>query len=148
MDSNSNQQRLKKRGPGNLSGIDGLKAIAIIGVTLFHMLPQDVPGGYMGVSLFFVITGYLLAFSDNNRLRQHAYSVTQYLWHRIRRIYPPLLIMLLVTVGVNGLLLPNSLNGIRPELMSIVFGYNNFWQIAQDADYFTRLINVSPFTHL
>lgn len=68
MDSNSNQQRLKKRGPGNLSGIDGLKAIAIIGVTLFHMLPQDVPGGYMGVSLFFVITGYLLAFSDSNRL--------------------------------------------------------------------------------
>ncbi|MBD8976607.1 acyltransferase family protein [Veillonella magna] len=148
MDSNSNQQRLKKRRRGKLSGIDGLKAIAIIGVTLFHMLPQDVPGGYMGVSLFFVITGYLLAFSDSNRLRQHAYSVTQYVWHRIRRIYPPLLIMLLVTVGVNGLLLPNSLNGIRPELMSIVFGYNNFWQIAQDADYFTRLINVSPFTHL
>ena len=52
MDSNSNQQRLKKREPGNLSGIDGLKAIAIIGVTLFHMLPQDVPGGYMGCRSF------------------------------------------------------------------------------------------------
>ena len=46
-----------------IQGIDALRTLAIVGVTLFHMFPDVVKGGYLGVSLFFVLTGYLLAYS-------------------------------------------------------------------------------------
>lgn len=150
MESNSvkNQPPLHKRKGGKLSGIDGLKGIAIIGVTLFHMMPEVVPGGYLGVSLFLLLTGYLLAYTNINEYFQRRYSLKEYFWKRIKRIYPGLLIVILVTLGVNSLLVPKSINGIRPEIVSILLGYNNIWQIFQNADYFTRLTNTSPFTHL
>lgn len=56
--------------------------------------------------------------------------------------------MVFSTLGAYHFLLPASLDGIRPEILSIFLGYNNWWQIGQDADYFTRLANASPFTHL
>ena len=130
----------------HIHGINGLKGIAIIGVTLFHMFPETVRGGYLGVVLFFLLTGYLLAYSDVVNKRQ--YSITEYIKKRLKRIYPPLLMVLLLTLGVYYFILPNTLSGIRWELLSIVLGYNNWWQIAQNADYFTRLANTSPFTHL
>lgn len=131
MESNSvkNQPPLHKRKGGKLSGIDGLKGIAIIGVTLFHMMPEVVPGGYLGVSLFLLLTGYLLAYTNINEYFQRRYSLKEYFWKRIKRIYPGLLIVILVTLGVNSLLVPKSINGIRPEIVSILLGYNNIWQI-------------------
>lgn len=53
-----------------------------------------------------------------------------------------------MTIGVYSFLAPQIITAIRPETISIVFGYNNWWQIAQNSDYFTRLMNQSPFTHL
>lgn len=60
----------------HINGINGLKGIAIIGVTLFHMFPETVRGGYLGVVLFFLLTGYLLAYSDV--VKEKRYSITQY----------------------------------------------------------------------
>lgn len=135
----------KRRVP-HINGLNGLKGIAIVGVTLFHMFPEIVRGGYLGVSLFFVLTGYLLAYSD--AVNERKYCVKEYIKKRVKRIYPSLLIMLLTTVGVYYFILPKAISGIRLEILSILLGYNNWWQIAQHADYFTRLVNASPFTHL
>lgn len=143
-----NQPSLNKRKGGKLSGIDGLKGIAIIGITLFHMMPESVPGGYLGVSLFLVLTGYLLAYTSINQYFHRKYNVKNYFFKRIKRIYPTLIIVLLITLGINSVLIPKSINGVRPEIFSILLGYNNIWQIFQNADYFTRLTNTSPFTHL
>ena len=136
------------KGRGHIEGLDGLRTLAIVGVTLFHMFPEAVPGGYMGVSLFFVLSGYLLAYTCSRQLAQGSFSVAGYFWRRIKRIYPSLLLVLLVSTGAYYLLVPDVVAAVRPEVVSVLMGYNNWWQIAQNADYFTRLTNTSPFTHL
>ncbi|MBQ9322543.1 MAG: acetyltransferase [Eubacterium sp.] len=136
----------RRRNSEFIYGLDGLRALAIIGVTLFHMFPHTIRGGYLGVSLFFVISGYLLAITCEKRYQKGTWRVLSYYGKRAQRIYPGLLIMLFVTVGVYFFLARTAIGGIRPELRSIIFGYNNWWQIAQNADYFTKITNASPFT--
>jgi len=139
---------LAKRTRGHIYGLDGLRALAIIGVTLFHMFPYTIKGGYLGVSLFFIITGYLLAVTSERGKNSGTYRVASYYLKRIKRIYPALLIVLVVSAGIYFVLERHVLDGFRPEFLSIVFGYNNWWQIAQNADYFTKITNASPFTHM
>lgn len=135
-------------GRRHIDGLDVLRTLAIVGVTLFHMFPERLPGGYLGVSLFFVLTGFLLAYTSKRSWLEHRFRVKTYYMKRIKRIYPSLFIVLLTTIGVFSFVLPKAVTAIRPEFLSIVLGYNNWWQIAQNADYFTRLTNASPFTHL
>ena len=138
----------KSNNTSRIYGLDGLRTLAIIGITLFHMFPSVMKGGYMGVSLFFVISGYLLAVTAERKRRRGEYSAVSFYEKRLLRIYPALLLVLLISAGVFWFLDRQSLAGIRTELFSIVFGYNNWWQIAQNADYFTRITNASPFTHM
>ena len=135
-------------GRRHIDGLDVLRTLAIVGVTLFHMFPERLPGGYLGVSLFFVLTGFLLAYTSKRSWLEHRFRVTAYYWKRIKRIYPSLFIVLLTTIGIYQFVLPKAVAAIRPEFLSVILGYNNWWQIAQNADYFTRLTNASPFTHL
>ena len=131
-----------------IKGLDGLRMLAIAGVTLFHLLPQTFCGGYIGVSLFFVLTGYLLAYTSEYRRMQGTFHLISYGIKRVKRIYPSLVLVILITIGVYSFLLPQVVEAIRGEVFSVLLGYNNWWQIAQNADYFTRLANQSPFTHL
>lgn len=138
---------LKNKG-SRIAGLDGLRTLAITGVTLFHMFPQGFKGGWLGVSLFFVITGYLLAYTGEKERASHGFSLLSYLWKRIKRIYPSLIIMILMTVGIYSFFAPDIITAIRPEVLSVLLGVNNWWQIEQNADYFTRIASQSPFTHL
>ena len=131
-----------------IQGIDGLKGLAIIGVTLFHMFPNSVIGGFLGVSLFFLLSGYLLAFTTASQYKKGTYSIKNYMVRRIKRILLPLIIMIMIVLGTLYALVPEALAGVRSEVISILLGYNNWWQISQNADYFTRLANTSPFTHM
>lgn len=125
-----------------INGLDGIRAFAIIGITLFHIFPQEVKGGYLGVSLFFVLTGFLLAVTSKRK-----FSLFDYIKKRIVRIYPALLIVIFTTIALLFFISPNSISGMKQEVLSIVLGYNNWWQIGQNADYFSRVSNASPFTH-
>ncbi len=136
----------RKAAASHIYGLDSLRALAITGVTLFHLFPYKIRGGYLGVSLFFVLSGYLLAVSTEKKRRKKAWQASSYYLKRIQRIYPGLIIALTATVGVYYFAARQTIAGIRPELASILFGYNNWWQIAQNADYFTRITNASPFT--
>ncbi len=132
-----------------LRGVDWLRSLAIIGVTIFHVFPALVPGGFLGVNLFFILSGFLAAYGAAKLLKEdRPFSLRDYYSRRLRRIYPSLIIVLLVTVGACQLIAPRLLRGIGPELLSIVGGYNNLWQIEQNADYFTRLVGADPFTHM
>ena len=126
-------------------GMDALRTLAIGGVTFFHMFPDVIKGGYLGVSLFFVLTGFLLASAT---LVGDGFDIKAYYTKRIKRIYPELLVMLFVTLGVYAFLLPKVVAGCFAEIVSVLGGYNNWWQILQHADYFARVSNSSPFTHL
>lgn len=132
-----------------LQGLDGLRALAIAGVTAFHMAPDLVPGGFLGVVLFFLLSGFLLSYTCFSSWQEKGhFNLFGYYAKRMKRIYPELLIMLLTSIGVLYWLAPNAIAAIRPEALSVLLGYNNWWQIDQSMDYFTRMLNASPFAHL
>ncbi|MBQ7677293.1 MAG: acetyltransferase [Lachnospiraceae bacterium] len=145
----------------HVSGLDGLRAIAILGVVFYHMIPNTVPGGYLGVNLFFVIMGYLMVFpaKRDGKAIEKAWVyegnfggtvsfAVEYYKKKIKRLYPPLLVMMSLSIAALLLLVPEYAKGMFPEVASILLGYNNWWQIAQNASYFERMLNSSPFTHL
>lgn len=138
---------------GRLAGVDWLRSLAISGVTLFHVFPALAPGGFLGVNIFFILSGFLAAYSGAKLLAGDCpFRFGSYLWdyyrRRLGRIYPSLIIVVLATLGACHLAAPRLLSGMGPEVLSIFGGYNNIWQAAQNADYFTRLTGADPFTHM
>ena len=127
-----------------IPGLSGLRAIACLAIVFYHMLPQYVPGGFLAVNTFFVLSGFLMAETTLHR----PFHLGHYLSRRILRIYPALLVLLSATLGVTFLTGKEALAGCRPELLSVVLGYNNIYQIVTSADYFTKITGTSPFTHL
>lgn len=129
-------------------GLDGLRAIAVIGVLIYHMEPHILPGGFLGVNLFFVLSGYLIA------LKSHLYEPYRlrdagiFYVKRIKRIYPALVLTILLSCFAARFIAPHSLGGIRGEVFSILCGYNNWWQIAKNESYFARIGTASFFTHM
>ena len=132
----------------HIAGLDALRTLAIVLITLFHIFPEIFVGGYIGVCLFLLITGFLLAYGTSCDYMSEKFSVRQYFIKRLKRLYPPLLIVILVTVGIYHFLLPGVLEDSGKEIVSIIFGFNNWWQLAMNADYFARVVNASPFTHM
>ena len=131
-----------------IAGLDALRALAITLITLFHVFPDTYVGGYIGVCLFLVITGFLLAYSSSYDYLAEKFSIGHYFLKRLKRLYPSLLLVILTTVGVYHFLLPNVLEDSGKEIVSICLGFNNWWQLAMNADYFARVVNASPFTHM
>ena len=123
-------------------GLDGLRAMAILGIVFYHMIPNVLPGGFLGVTAFFSIMGYLMIYSSPGEAGV-GYALDYYK-RKARRLYPPLLVMLIFGLIALFVLVPNYSKGIA----SILGGYNNWWQISQNASYFERMLNSSPFTHL
>lgn len=138
---------MKKEG-SRIKGMNGLRGIAIIGITLFHMFPNVFKGGYLGVVLFFVLTGFLMVITNKKKMENKEFSVIKFYVSRIKRLYPPLLVMVFTTLGIYFFLANDSLRGMKMQVLSIFAGFNNFWQISQSLDYFTRIANTSPFSHL
>ena len=138
---------MKEKG-NRIKGMDGLRGIAIIGITLFHMFPNVFKGGYLGVVLFFVLTGFLMVITNKKKMENREFSTIKFYISRINRLYPPLLVMVFTTLGVYFFLANDSLRGMKMQVLSIFAGFNNFWQISQSLDYFTRIANTSPFSHL
>ena len=129
-------------------GLDFLKTVAIIAVTLFHISAEKFPGTFFGVTIFFVVTGYLVAYTAETARLAGKFDILNYFFKRVKRIYPSLLIVIFSTVGIYYFLAPKVIEVVRPEIISVLLGYNNWWQISQSADYFARLNNLTPFTHL
>ncbi|MCH4072527.1 acyltransferase family protein [Pseudoramibacter sp.] len=145
------QKRTKQDSTGEhryFKGLNALRALAIFGVTFFHFNPQIFKGGYLGVILFFVLTGFLLAYTSLEQDEAGEFSPGRFYKKRVKRLYPELLFVLFFSVAAVRFFVPWAVKGLRPEILSILFGYNNWWQIVQNADYFTRIANASPFTHL
>jgi len=128
--------------------VDGLRAIAVISVVFFHLFKRAAPGGYLGVDMFFVLSGYLITAIIWLEMREGRFSVVRFYDRRIRRIMPALLLLLLVTTVVSVLLLlPTDLVGYGRSLFAtLVFAANiYFWR---DADYFSPAAEQKPLLHI
>jgi peptidoglycan/LPS O-acetylase OafA/YrhL len=80
--------------------IDGLRALAVMAVILFHAFPKVVPGGFVGVDIFFVISGYLITQIIQGDLENGRFNAGQFYARRIRRIFPALIIVLIVAFAL------------------------------------------------
>jgi peptidoglycan/LPS O-acetylase OafA/YrhL len=79
--------------------IDGLRAIAVIAVVLFHAFPALLPGGFVGVDIFFVISGFLITGLILKEAQNGRFSVVNFYSRRIARIFPALALVLAATLG-------------------------------------------------
>jgi peptidoglycan/LPS O-acetylase OafA/YrhL len=85
------------------SDIDGLRAIAVIAVVLFHAFPTLLPSGFIGVDIFFVISGYLISYSIFENLEKNTFSFYDFYKRRIRRIFPALILVLIFCLVIGWL---------------------------------------------
>ena len=74
--------------------IDGLRAIAVLLVVCFHAFPEAIPGGFIGVDIFFVISGFLITGIIARELDQQRFSLATFYVRRVRRIFPALIFVL------------------------------------------------------
>jgi len=85
--------------------IDGLRAVAVLLVMGFHSFPGRVPGGFVGVDVFFAISGYLISGLIIRDIRDGTFSIRHFYARRIRRIFPALFVLLVVCLAVGGIVL-------------------------------------------
>jgi peptidoglycan/LPS O-acetylase OafA/YrhL len=88
--------------------IDGLRAVAVLSVVVFHAFPEWISGGFIGVDIFFVISGYLISSIIFSRLNYEAFSFTDFYTRRINRIFPALIVVLISCLTLGWLTLNAS----------------------------------------
>jgi len=123
---NETQTKVKYR-----PDIDGLRAVAILSVMAFHIWPWRVSGGYIGVDVFFVISGYLISSILFSEIASNRFSVLAFYERRIRRIFPALFAMLIVfSVVISFFLLPNELIDYAKSVIAATTSTSNiyFWR--------------------
>ena len=134
--------------PGVIQGVNGLRGIAISMVIGYHLFPDVLPGGFLGVNLFLVLSGFLTVISSCRRLKGNRFNVIDYYLTRLMRIFPALILSVAITIVLCRFFAPDALRGIGIEVVSIFAGFNNWWQIAESSSYFTDVASSSPFVHL
>jgi len=128
--------------------IDGLRAIAVAVIVGFHALPRLVPGGFVGVDIFFVISGFLITRMISQDLDNGAFSMGRFYLRRARRIIPAYAAVVLVTTIIGGvILLPVQLEAFGRSLAaSAVFASNIFFWLQHS--YFSPPAEYQPLLHL
>lgn len=128
--------------------IDGLRAIAILAVVGFHATPSYFPGGFVGVDIFFVISGFLISTIIFGELEAEKFSLKNFYFRRIRRIFPALLLLML-SCGLFGwvVLLPDEFRQLGKHIAGGNAFISNFilWK---ESGYFDNSSSTKPLLHL
>ena len=128
--------------------IDGLRAIAVLAVIGFHAFPAAVPGGFVGVDVFFVISGFLISTIVFGSLERGGFSYVDFYDRRIRRIFPALIIVLVATwIAGWRLLYPLEYANLGKHIASGAGFVSNF-MLWRDSGYFDTGAEQKPLLHL
>ncbi|MDX1972565.1 MAG: acyltransferase family protein [Candidatus Sumerlaeia bacterium] len=128
--------------------IDGLRAVAVLAVVAFHYFGEAIPGGYIGVDVFFVLSGFLISSILFREFESGTFSFKAFWERRIRRIFPPLIVLVLtVLVGGYFFQLPESYVETANTALAHVFFSANI-QLYYATDYFADAANTKPLLHL
>ncbi|MBK6489024.1 MAG: acyltransferase [Gemmatimonadetes bacterium] len=135
------------RGSSYRPDIDGLRAIAVVSVILFHLEVRGFGGGFVGVDVFFVISGFLISRNILQDLEGGRFSFARFYLRRARRLFPALLTTLAATFAVGAVVLsPDHLVSLGRSLAAAIVSGSNilFWQ---EAGYFDANATVKPLLH-
>ncbi|MCW6146993.1 acyltransferase family protein [Lactiplantibacillus plantarum] len=145
--SRMNRHRMNPR--RYITGFDGIRTLAVLGVIIYHLMPASLQGGYLGVPIFFVVSGYLITdiLLQDILSRGHV-RIWRFLGHRMRRLYPAFVTMLLGTTAYITLFQRSLLTNIRATVLTNLVYVYNWFEINHGQSYFDRFNGESPFTHL
>ena len=124
----------------HIASIDGLRAIAVTAVVLYHLGISWIPGGFLGVDLFFVISGYVITRLILDSInKSSALDLRGFYWARLRRIYPGFLFMLFSTIIYIGVWAPEAMKRFIKDLPYALTGTMNWSLVARHQDYFETI---------
>jgi len=128
------------RGIRYIPAIDGLRAVAVVAVMLYHLGFDWIPGGFLGVDLFFVISGYVITrLLLDSIQRSGGLDLRAFYVARIRRLVPPLLFMIIVTTVFVGAWAPDTMRRFLADTPFALFGGMNWWLVFRHTDYFEAI---------
>lgn len=119
-----------------------IRLLACLAVLLYHF--NILKGGYLAVCTFFTLSGYLSCVSA---FKKEKFSLASYYSNRLLKLYLPLVLVVFLTISCISFFPDISWFNLKPETTSVLLGYNNFWQLGANLDYFAGHVN-SPFMHL
>lgn len=129
--------------------VDGLRAVAVISVLFFHAGVPGFAGGFVGVDIFFVISGFLISSIILQEIENNCFSLKNFYQRRIRRIFPALITVLVITSIIAWLvLLPEDLILYAEWLFSAIFMIPNIMSWKVSGDYFSPATSSLPLLHL
>ncbi|PXY11345.1 hypothetical protein CKF72_02005 [Corynebacterium striatum] len=120
-----------------VKGLDGLRGLAVLAVVIYHFFGDFLPGGYLGVDMFFVLSGFLITSLLVREFRASGRISLKDFWvRRFRRILPAALAVLIICTSIVGLIGGDLAVGIREQFLGTFFFVNNWTQIATSQSYF------------
>ena len=135
-------------GMGYRADIDGLRAIAVLAVVIFHAFPFALPGGFVGVDLFFVISGYLITGLIVRETDEGRFRLSHFYARRIRRIFPALALILSFCWVAGWVVLTASEYKQLARHVAGGAGFVSNWVYWQEAGYFDNAAETKPLLHL
>ena len=130
----------EKQGIRYIAAIDGLRAIAVIAVMLYHLGLSWIPGGFLGVDLFFVISGYVITrLLLDSIQRSGGLDLRYFYFARARRLLPPLIFMLFTTALFVGVWAPDTIKRFLTDAPFSLVGAMNWWLVFKKQDYFEAI---------
>lgn len=131
-----------------LPGLDGIRAIAVIAIIIFHLNPKWLPGGFLGVDTFFVISGYLIAMLLINEYEKTGtINILQFWIRRMKRLFPPVLFMILIVIQYIIFFDQSLLYQLKKDVIAALLYISNWWYIFDGLSYFESF-EARPLEHL
>ena len=134
--------------PRYIPALDGIRTLAVIAVVLYHLNMTWAQGGLQGVTVFFVLSGYLIT---HLMLVEHdgtgRIDLKDFWVRRLRRLMPAIVAVIVVTAALCTLFNHVMLTKMRGDILPSLLFFNNWWQILRDVSYFNALGDPSPLTH-
>ncbi len=125
--------------------LDGLRCLAVVAVIAYHMHFDWAPGGLLGVTMFFVLSGYLITGLLLKEYKEtRTISLSNFWLRRVRRIIPAIVFAVLGTAILCAIFDQALLTKMRPDVLPTLFFFNNWWQIFHNVSYFDALGEPSP----
>ncbi|HEC2158625.1 acyltransferase family protein [Staphylococcus delphini] len=145
---NFNQRDRKPISPRYMPGLDGIRAVAVIAIIIYHLNPQWLSGGFLGVDTFFVISGYLITslllteYHNTGKI-----ELTSFWLRRVKRLIPAVLFLVMGVLVLTLIFMPTEIQKVRADSIAAIFYVSNWWYIMQNVDYFEQFA-VQPLKHL